>query len=128
MIKIIEEILWFQNLLACSLEELQKVKLCDVSKYHYGENASYSVFINNDECMFVDDKLHSIELYSYNHLFSSVEQTISKLNEMSIEWSFFQKYTFDHYLVIKIQEYVYIEYSFDENNSSISVIRISDKE
>lgn len=125
---VIQELVDLQNLLDCTFDEFQETQSCNLSKQYHGDSLSYSVFINSDEYIFVDDKLHSIEFYKYNSLFYSIEYTISKLNEYTFRWSFFQKYTFDKYLIIKVQDYIYLEYCFDSGNTPISLIRISNKE
>lgn len=124
MNKIIQKILKLPDLLGHSCEEI----LCKRAKRYYIDAGTYSVFCDGNEYMFIDGNLHSIELYSYNALFNSIEDVISLLNQISVDWAFYPKYTYDKYLVIKIQSFIYFEYSFNDEGSTLSLIRISDKE
>lgn len=124
MNEIIQKILKLPDLLGRSCEEI----FCKRVKRYYIDTGTYSVFCDGNEYMFIDDHLHSIELYSYSTLFTHIEDVISLLNQIGVYWAFYSKYTYDKYLVIKIQSFVYFEYSFNDEGSTLSLIRISDKE
>lgn len=85
MTREIKELLQYPTMLGCSFDDFQRGRSCELSKQYHADGLSYSVFIGGDEYMFVDDELHSIELYSYNSLFNSIESTMSKLNEEGVE-------------------------------------------
>ena len=124
MIKILE----FSKLLGCGITEFEKVNNSNYKKEYHPNNESYSILINDNEYIFVDDELHSIEIREDLGYPSGLEDLILLFENKSVKWEIFQKYSYAKNIVIRVEEHVFLEYSYDTNKFILDTIRISNNE
>ncbi|MEN7549866.1 hypothetical protein AAG747_18215 [Rapidithrix thailandica] len=131
-------ILELEKLLDIDYEEFSKNRNKKFEKHFYSEpnEKSFSVFLKGDEYQFIDEKIASIEFRNFKNLKrkynfkikKSLEGNLAYLTKNKIEWTIFQKYSYDQYLVIKVSNTIYYEYEYEENKFNLNLIRVSNSE
>lgn len=123
-----KELFYFEELLGINFSDFIEKEKKELEKNYHRNEESHSVFINNNEYMFLNDELHSIEINNYEKKFKNLEKALCEFEESKCNWEIFQKYTYGKNLVVKVNQYIYFEYSFDTKKFSLDVIRVSDNE
>jgi hypothetical protein len=123
-----EKIFEFLNLLGCEFLEFEKINNSRLEKKFHPNNESYSIFINENEFIFQNNNIHSIEIREDLDFSSNLENLINTFESKNIEWEVYQKYSYGKNIVIKIKEHIFFEYSYDTNKFILDLIRISNNE
>lgn len=130
-----KKILELESYLNLSYNEFCRLKKKTFKKEYYSkkEEGDYEILIDKNQFMFHDDILYTIEFNNIQKLKesllikNSLESTLKHLSDENIEWNIFSKYSYEHYLVIKINKYLYLEYEFI-SKWKLNLLRVSNLE
>ncbi|QDV53191.1 hypothetical protein [Gimesia fumaroli] len=126
-----------KNLMGIRYENLIAKLGVTPEKHYHSKNSKtgFSVFIKKNEFLFIDDELTSINIYNFPAASSipgfvfpietELEKFLGTLAVEDIEWEVYQKYSYEHWVVIKLlQHSLLYEFYFDFENKLLKLERI----
>lgn len=119
-----------KNLMGMRYENLvAKCGIAPEKHYHSEESKTeFTVFLDVNEYLFIDDELTSINIYNFSAasnipgfafpIETGFEDLLKTLSAEDFEWEVFQKYSYEHWVVIKLLQHGLLyefNYDFDDN-------------
>lgn len=126
-----------KRLLGLSYEELTAQLGLDAEKHYYSldREDGFSVFVEGNEFLFNEDGLFSIEVSHFDPLrqihgfnfpiVDGLEETLTELAERRICWEICEKYSRQHWVVIKLLDCeIRYEFEFSTDSFQLRYIRL----
>ncbi|PQO47657.1 hypothetical protein [Blastopirellula marina] len=106
-------------------------------KHYYSPetHGDFSVFVDDNEFLFVDEKLFSIEITNFDTatkipgfdfpVETRLEKLLTILTEKEICWEVFDKYSREHWIVVRLKQHcVLYEFEFIGETFTLRYVRL----